>query len=90
MNPKIEGHTLKEFLDAVERGKKLHPGPYSFCEEWLFDLREEWSEIWDAYAEAISSGKWGHFFDELMDLIVIGYRIIEIKNDILKELENEN
>lgn len=58
---------------AIERGKKLHPGPYSM-EQWYEALIEEYfefeSEI-ERYPEDIK-----RIMAELTDLLVVGCRML--------------
>lgn len=70
---------------AVERGRKLYPGTYSF-QEWIDAWHEEIEEA-EAEIKAIQEGKQqevDRLFSEILDCLVVGYRLLEFLQTIPK------
>ncbi len=101
MNPKIEGHTLKKFLEAVERGKVLHQGPFT-RQAWKEALFSEMKEFMKEPCQkcdfeggcfgcnGLQNGQFARFRAEILDAVVIGYRFVQFLDGIVAAGSGEN
>lgn len=98
MNPKIEARQFKKLMDAVERGKKLHHGPYT-REQWEEGLGEEIEEMRDGNCGGIKCteclDKRGcieplkAYRSEVQDVAVVAYRFGIFLDEMIAEKERE-
>lgn len=67
---------MQIFMDAVERGRELHPGPYIW-DEWADAFNGELDELEDECDQAIAMEKKPvRVREELMDVLVVGFRML--------------
>lgn len=98
MNPQTEARQFKRFMDAVDRGKELHPGPYT-PDEWQRDLVKERLEA-DAEICSLACFRCGFTEgspdciaklkrrqSELLDEAVVSYRSSMAMDDTIREKE---
>ena len=94
MNPVTKVMQLKNFMDAVERGEKLHPGPFTIQEfrlalnSEIFEMKNEdcyvtmcvkcKPEKCAGYAEKIR-----RYRAEIMDVAVVAYRFVAKIDEVI-------
>ena len=99
MNPQTEARCLKIFFDAVDRGKKLHPGPFS-RNEWKEALLKEIKEFeaekcyecgfGGAYCggcRGIDNKQLTEYRNEALDIAVVAYRMVCYLDEIIENDE---
>ncbi len=101
MNPQSEAHMLKILLDAVERGKEMHSGPFT-RQEWKEALLSEIKEFLDEPCQkcdfeggcvgcnGIDNGQLARFRDEILDIIVVGYRFVQFLDSVIAESKGDD
>ena len=76
---------MLRFIQAVERGKELHPGPFTIHELYS-DLVAEMAELVEAYNQVINSEEpVSRMEDESRDVCVVSYRLAEYLRTIHKK-----
>jgi hypothetical protein len=95
-----EMNALKEFLGAVERGKELHPGPFSKI-EWKGALLSEIAEFTREHCrecgfvgscvgcKGMENGQFLKYRDEILDVAVAAYRFAEFLNGLITKRETK-
>ena len=100
MDPKNEVHALSKIIKAVERGKELHPGPYT-RQEWKKALLSEINEFISEPCQkcdfeggcigcnGMDRGQLAKFRSEIMDIAVVAYRFGQMLDEIITEKEKQ-
>lgn len=70
-----QNNAMNDFLAAVKRGEKLHPGPYTL-KEWHDALMTEWEEVQGEEQESEREK------EEIVDLGVVAYRTAQAIRDV--------
>lgn len=91
-----EPHALKIFLDAVGRGKALHPGPFTrqeLKEALLSELKEFMAEPCQKCdfdggclgCDGLRNGQLARFRVEILDIVVVGYRFVQFLDMVIAD-----
>jgi len=100
MNPQNEVRTLSKFIQSIERGKELHPGPFS-RQLWKDALLSEINEFMAEPCQkcdfeggcfgcnGLDNGQLAKFRAEIMDIAVVAYRFGQMLDEIITEKERK-
>ena len=74
MKPENEMQGLLRFVQAVERGKELHPGPFTI-HQFYSDVMSEVAELVEAYNQVLSGIQpLTRVTEEAIDVAVVAHR----------------